>query len=266
MAMDWYTFRGFDRETVCAARAWYRKFLPTSGMILDVGCGRGEFLDVAVETGMTTRGVDCDPAMLKCASAHDVVEADALDYLQATDDQFVVISALHVVEHFSVDDAAALIRLCGDRLSSGGALILATPNPGSLPTITHEFWRDPTHVRPYDVDLLGFLCRAAGLNVVESGLNPSASRGLPVDLDDLDIIEGVSDEKPGGVTHGPITRWVGQRLAETGYAADLEAAIHSLSVNLRHTRDELHRVTSVVRRVIDVAYEPSEIYVVARRT
>ena len=265
MASDWYAFRGFDPEMVRDARAWYAQFLPSAGRVLDVGCGRGEFLDVAAAAGLETHGVDLDAAMLAHAAAHRVIEAEALDFLQSTPETFDVVSALHVIEHFPVEEGAALVRLGGSRLVPGGSLIVATPNPGSLPTIAHEFWKDPTHVRPYDVELLEFLCRDAGLAVQASGVNPTSARGLPVTLDDLDITDDPSPESTAPPDEDRVTRWVGGRVARSRYAADLEAALHAVSAELRHTRDELTRVAAILRRALEVAYEPSEIYVVARR-
>ena len=265
MAADWYAFRDFDPQMVRDARAWYARFLPSVGRILDVGCGRGEFLDVAADAGLETHGVDLDGAMLAHAAAHQVVEAEALDYLQSTPETFDVVSALHVIEHLPVDEGAALVRLGGSRLVPGGSLIVATPNPGSLPTIAHEFWKDPTHVRPYDVELLEFLCRDAGLDVQASGVNPTSARGLPVTLDDLDITDGPSPERGAPPDEDRVIRWVGGRVARSRYAADLEAALHAVSAELQHTRDELMRVAAILRRALEVAYEPSEIYVVARR-
>jgi len=265
MAADWYAFREFDAQVVRDARAWYARFLPSAGRILDVGCGRGEFLDVAADAGLETHGVDLDPAMLAHAGAHQTVEAEALDYLQSTPETFDVVSALHVIEHLPVDQGAALVRLGGGRLVPGGSLIVATPNPGSLPTIAHEFWKDPTHVRPYDVELLEFLCRDAGLDVQASGVNPTSARGLPVTLDDLDITDDPSPKGCVPPDEDRLTRWMGGRVARTRYAADLEAALHQVSAQLRHTRDELTQLAAIARRALEVAYEPSEIFVVARR-
>ncbi len=265
MAADWYAFRDFDLEMVRDARAWYAQFLPSAGRILDVGCGRGEFLDVAADAGLETHGVDLDAAMLAHAGAHRVVEAEALDFLQSTPEKFDVVGALHVIEHFPVAEGAALVRLGASRLVPGGSLIIATPNPGSLPTIAHEFWKDPTHVRPYDVELLEFLCRDAGLVVHASGVNPASARGLPVTLDDLDITDDLSPERRALPDEDRVTRWMGGRVARSRYAADLEAALHEVSTQLRHTRDELTQVAAIVRRALEVAYEPSEVFVVARK-
>ncbi len=265
MGADWYAQRGFATETVRQARAWYLRFLPQPGDLLDLGCGRGEFLAVAAEAGHRVLGIDQDAAMLAAAGELPVAERDALDFLQSTPDRFDAITAFHVIEHLTVRDAEVLIRLAADRLRSGGRLIVATPNPGSLPTIAHEFWRDPTHVRPYDLELIEFLTNGSGLTTVAAGLNPEAERGLPVDLGDLGLTPPTPGEGGPDQTESPASRWIAARLADSAYGRDLERAIHEVSDSLLHTREELARVAGVLRRFLEVAYEPSELYVVARR-
>ncbi len=266
MGADWYGYRGFSPHTVRRARAWYLRVLPDPGALLDVGCGRGEFLAAAAAAGHQVLGLDHDPRMLAAARGLPVVEADALDFLQSTPDRFDAITAFHVIEHLTVQDAAALIRLAADRLPPGGRLVLATPNPGSLPTIAHEFWRDPTHVRPYDVELMEFLTLDAGLETVAAGVNPESERGLPVDLDDLALSDPPPPEPlppPDRGARAP--RWVAGQFARSSYARDLERAIHTAADGVQHTRQELARVAGVLRRFLDVAYEPSEIFIAARR-
>lgn len=263
---SWYKFRGFTPETVRAARVWYTRFLPPTGRLLDIGCGRGEFLDVAAEAGLEVEGVDLDAAMVAKVSRHRVHTGDALDFLQSTSTRFDALSALHVVEHLAPDRAAALIRLAAAVLEPGGPLILATPNPGSLPTIAHEFWRDPTHVRPYDTELLAFLCHEAGLDDIESGVNPEAQRGLPVNLDDLQTLPlDTTSEEAATEPEGHLARLLGGQVAKSRYAHDLERAVHRVASDVGHTRDELARIANILRRFLEVAYEPSEVYVVARK-
>ena len=266
MGADWYAQRGFEPETVRRARAWYLRFIPEAGDLLDVGCGRGEFLAAAAEAGHRVLGLDHDGAMLAEARGLPVRQGDALDFLQSTADHYDAITAFHVVEHLAVRETAALIRLAADRLRSGGRLILATPNPGSLPTIAHEFWRDPTHVRPYDRELIEFLTVGCGLETVAAGVNPESERGLPVDLADLGLTPRTPPGRPSDQSESRASRWVAARLADSGYGRDLEHAIHEVSDGLLHTRQELARVAGVLRRFLEVAYEPSELYVVARRT
>ena len=265
MGAEWYAQRGFTAETVRRARAWYLQFTPQAGDLLDVGCGRGEFLEAAAEAGHKVLGIDHDPEMLEQARDLPVRQGDILDFLQSTPHRYDAITAFHVIEHLAVREAEALIRLAADRLRPGGRLIVATPNPGSLPTIAHEFWRDPTHVRPYDLELIEFFTNGAGLTTVAAGLNPESERGLPVDLDDLGLSPPTPEAGAPGPADSPASRWIAARLADSAYGQDLERAIHEVSDGLTHTRDELARVAGVLRRFLEVAYEPSELYVVAQR-
>lgn len=265
MGAEWYAQRGFTAETVRRARAWYLQFTRQPGDLLDVGCGRGEFLEAAAEAGHQVLGIDHDPAMVEQARDLPVQQGDIFDFLQSTPDRYDAITAFHVIEHLAVREAEALIRLAADRLRTGGRLVVATPNPGSLPTIAHEFWRDPTHVRPYDQELIEFLTAAAGLTTVAAGRNPESERGLPVDLDDLDLSLPATDAGTPAPADSHASRWIAARLSDSAYGHDLERAIHEVSDGLTHTRDELARVAGVLRRFLEVAYEPSELYVVAQR-
>ena len=265
MEAGWYAYRGFSPQTVRRARAWYLRFIPTPGALLDVGCGRGEFLAAAAHAGHQVLGLDHDRAMLAEAGKLPVVEADALEFLQSTPDHYDTITAFHVVEHLAVREVSALIRLAADRLTPDGRLIVATPNPGSFPMMAHEFWRDPTHRRPYDVELIEFLTVGASLVTESAGVNPQSERGLPVDLDDLELDEP-SPSADARVGPDPrASRWVAGQLERSSYGQGLERAIHAATDGLQHTREELARVAGVVRRFLEVAYEPSEVYVVARR-
>ncbi|MCY3748128.1 MAG: class I SAM-dependent methyltransferase [Chloroflexi bacterium] len=265
MGADWYAQRGFATETVRRARAWYLRFIPEPGDLLDLGCGRGEFLAAAAEAGHRVLGLDHDPAMLAEARGLPVRRGDALDFLQSTPHRYHAITAFHVIEHLAVREAEALVRLVADRLWPGGRLVIATPNPGSLPTIAHEFWRDPTHVRPYDRELIEFLTTGSGLRTVSAGVNPESERGLPVELADLDLQPPTPPAASASPSDSRASRWVAARLAESDYGQDLERAIHGVSDGLLHTRQELARIAGALRRILEVAYEPSELYVVAQR-
>lgn len=264
MGADWFTQRGFTTETIRRARAWYLQFLDEPGDLLDVGCGRGEFLTAAASANHRVTGVDHDPSMLAESNNLPICESDVLDYLQSTSHVYDTITAFNVIEHLEIRDASAFVSLAADRLRPGGRLIVATPNPGSLPTIAHEFWRDPTHVRPYDIELIEYLTNASGLQTESAGVNPESERGMPIDLDDLNL------SSPPTVPTSPreenaVSRWIAGRLASSTYGDNIERALHTTTDGLLHTRQELDRIAGVLRRFLEVAYEPSEIYVVARR-
>ncbi|MDL2356719.1 MAG: class I SAM-dependent methyltransferase [Pseudomonadota bacterium] len=132
---------------------------------LDIGCGRGEWLEVAGAAGFEARGVDIDDAMLAAARQRGlaVQTADGLQTLRALGDaSLAMVSAFHVVEHIAFDDVRALIAEALRVLQPGGLLILETPNPENLVVGASSFYRDPSHLRPLPPELLSFAAEHAG--------------------------------------------------------------------------------------------------------
>lgn len=132
---------------------------------LDIGCGRGEWLEVAGAAGFAARGVDIDDGMLSAARQRGlaVQTADGLQTLRAVADaSLALVSAFHVVEHISFDDVRALIAEALRVLQPGGLLILETPNPENLVVGASSFYRDPSHLRPLPPELLSFAAEHAG--------------------------------------------------------------------------------------------------------
>ena len=131
----------------------------------DIGCGRGEWLQLLTEKGLDARGVDLDDSML--AACHErglnAQNQDALEALQALPDSSLdLISAFHVVEHLTFDYLRALLNEAWRTLSPNGLLILETPNAENLIVGTNNFYLDPTHQRPVPAIFLEFLCDYSG--------------------------------------------------------------------------------------------------------
>lgn len=165
-------FRG-EREDIKARAAPYLDALssagidPAKGIVLDLGCGRGEWLEVLAEHGYQCCGVDLNDAMLKesRASGFDVVEADAVDYLRGLKDgSLAAITSMHLVEHLP---HKVLIKLLDEALrvlQPGGMLILETPNPENLTVGACWFYLDPTHRNPIPPDLLQWTVQERGFS------------------------------------------------------------------------------------------------------
>ncbi len=267
MGADWYKFRGFDRDQVQVARAAYLDHFPKGGRILDVGAGRGEFLSAASEAGFQAEGVDSDRKAVAAASESGlrVVQADAHDFLLTHPGEFDGIFCSHLIEHFLPDDAARLISAAAGSLNASGVLCVVTPNPGSLPTVTHEFWRDPSHVRPYDLEALQFLCRSARLEVVESGQNPDSELGLPIDPDDLPLDNIASEPEQPAAEQSRIAGAIAKQFQKSRMARELNAVIHHQRMQIERLGQHVGLLSDSIRRLLEVLYEPSEIYVVARK-
>jgi SAM-dependent methyltransferase len=127
---------------------------------IDLGCGRGEWLEVLTSAGLKPVGVDLDRGMLQASdnSALNVVEGDAITFLTTLpDESHVVVSAFHLVEHIAFDQLRTLVSQAHRILKPGGLLIMETPNPENIVVATHKFYLDPTHQRPIPPALLSFL-------------------------------------------------------------------------------------------------------------
>jgi O-antigen chain-terminating methyltransferase len=138
--------------------------------ILDLGSGRGEWLELLRENGMECRGVDKNEAMLRlCRDLKlDVMDAEALPYLRSLpDDCLGGVTAFHMIEHIPFDCVIDLIDEALRTLRSGGILILETPNPGNVLVGSQNFYYDPTHIKPLPSGLMYFFVEARGFCNVE---------------------------------------------------------------------------------------------------
>ena len=132
--------------------------------VVDMGCGRGEMLDLLREVRVSASGIDIDPEMVRyCrAKGHAVEQMDALTFLRDQPAGSVdAIFAAQVIEHFSFDQLKEFLTLCRNRLRTGGLLIAETVNPHALEAFK-TFYTDLTHQRPIFPEVALVLCRLSG--------------------------------------------------------------------------------------------------------
>ena len=133
--------------------------------VLDIGCGRGEFLDLLRERGLAYAGTDPDPDMVgRCrAKGHERVEvADANSYLKkCADDSIGAIFCAQVIEHMPYEELLRFYSLSLRKLAPGGLFVLETVNPHSVPALK-TFWVDPTHQHPLFPEVALALCEITG--------------------------------------------------------------------------------------------------------
>jgi glycosyltransferase involved in cell wall biosynthesis/SAM-dependent methyltransferase len=138
-----------------------------SCIAVDVGCGRGEWLEVLIENGFVACGVDQDPGMLDACKtlALPAEHGDAIEFLKAQPDQsLAVVSGFHVAEHIPFDALQVLVEQAFRALRPAGILILETPNAENLVVGSNNFYLDPTHERPLPHLLLSFLTEHTGFH------------------------------------------------------------------------------------------------------
>ncbi len=138
--------------------------------VIDVGCGRGEFLIACREAGIVARGFDTNERSVADLVARGVDASVAgVPGCFATIDggSISAVVAMHVVEHLPVDALFALFAESARVLRPGGLLIIETPNAESLAVSASEFWRDPTHLAPRHPAALTLLGREHGFAIDE---------------------------------------------------------------------------------------------------
>ncbi|MCE3262044.1 MAG: hypothetical protein K0R43_1123 [Pseudoduganella sp.] len=132
---------------------------------LDLGCGRGEWLELLGEQGFDARGIDLDEGMLAACRERGlaVQNQDALAALRACPDaSLALVSAFHLVEHLPFDLVRELIAESLRVLQPGGLLVMETPNPENLTVGATSFYLDPSHLHPLPPSLLAFAADHAG--------------------------------------------------------------------------------------------------------
>lgn len=165
-------FRG-TREEIKESLSFYLPILKDAGItsdILDVGCGRGEWLEVMKEAGLPARGVDSNRIMIENSSRAglEAIESDAVSYLRSqADNSLSCITAFHFVEHLPLPALVSFLDECARKLKSGGLAVFETPNPENLLVGACNFYLDPTHRNPIPATTLKFLLEARGFSRVE---------------------------------------------------------------------------------------------------
>lgn len=162
-------FRG-SPETIRAALADYVELFVGASDVLDVGCGRGEFLDLLRERGISARGIDVNEAMVEVCRKRglEACQADALAYLrEQPDGSLGGLLAAQVVEHLEPAYLTRFLELAFDKLRPGSRIALETINPACWFAFFESYIRDITHVRPLHPDTLKFLLVASGFQRVE---------------------------------------------------------------------------------------------------
>lgn len=134
---------------------------------VDLGCGRGEWLEILKQKGFTARGCDVSEEMLKeCEkSALEAKNQGAIEFLSELEDSsLALVSAFQLAEHLEFSELCELIKQARRVLKDGGILILETPNPENLRVATLNFYLDATHVKPIPPMLLEYLCEFEGFS------------------------------------------------------------------------------------------------------
>jgi SAM-dependent methyltransferase len=162
-------FRGAPDELRSHYRDLAEQFVGC-GPVLDIGCGRGEFLELLAEKDIEGIGVELDPELVALATGQGlrVESGDGLERLAAAGDGSLGgIVLIQVIEHLTAQEVLDLVAMAHAKLREGGRIVVETVNPQSLYVFAHSLYVDPTHARPVHPAYLDFLFREAGFPHVE---------------------------------------------------------------------------------------------------
>jgi SAM-dependent methyltransferase len=159
-------FRG-SREVIRARLESYLPYFKESSDVLDVGCGRGEFLELLRDAGVSARGLDLNHEMVEVCRANGLTadEGDVVSYLSALPDASLGgLFAAQVVEHLEPAYLLQFLELAHHKLRPGAPLVLETLNPACWVAFFESFIRDITHVWPLHPETLKYLVTASGFS------------------------------------------------------------------------------------------------------
>jgi SAM-dependent methyltransferase len=175
-ALDAFKYVGFEdrfrgsRDAIRERLESYVPFFAGSEDVLDVGCGRGEFLELLAGAGVSAEGIDANHEMVELCRSRglQVTEADAVTYLSDQPDASLGgVFAAQVVEHLQPSYLLRFLELAFHKIRPGGRIVLETLNPACWVAFFDSYIRDITHVWPLHPDTLKYLVIASGFTSAE---------------------------------------------------------------------------------------------------
>jgi SAM-dependent methyltransferase len=163
-------FRGETEEIRDRYRDLAREFVDCDGEVVDVGCGRGEFVQLLGELGVQASGLEIDPELVATAVERNlpVEYGDLVPWLENRPVRSLAgLALIQVVEHLDPQELSRFVALAAAKVAPGGKVVVETVNPQSLYVYAHSFYLDPTHKAPVHPAYLMFLFQEAGFSKVE---------------------------------------------------------------------------------------------------
>ena len=186
-SLDWFyklfedKFRGSEdmiRQRVSEYKPYFDnldrrlKNLP----IIDIGCGRGEFLGFAKSQGLKAVGIDLNYEMIERSKSlgYNAIQSDALEYISnQKDSSIAVVTGFHIVEHIPLNVLIKLFEECYRAIKTGGFVLFETPNPRNIIVGSNTFYIDPSHMKPIPQEFLAFALESVGFKTTIIDSHPA---------------------------------------------------------------------------------------------
>jgi SAM-dependent methyltransferase len=184
--------RGSSEVLLQKLKQYVDYFADSDGPVIDIGCGKGDFLQLMKDVDKQAYGVDLDDDAVKTANDRglDARLEDLFGHLKSlADDSLGGAFSSQVVEHLPADTIAPLYEELYRVVKPGGRVIIETPNPATFATHVQSFWRDPTHIRPVPQPALDFAARSAGFvneQTVFTSPSPDSERLARIEIEPKD--------------------------------------------------------------------------------
>lgn len=153
--------------------------------VVDLGCGRGEWLELLAQERIPSKGVDLNPVVVEplAAAGFDVVHSDVFAFLAGLPDaSAAAVTSFHLIEHLPYDLWIPFLDQIRRILVPGGIALVETPNPRNILVGSGDFYRDPTHRAPVFPDTLSFFGQMRGFdNSMAWYFADGRSRLIPAD-------------------------------------------------------------------------------------
>jgi SAM-dependent methyltransferase len=203
-------FRGSRSDLLLRYHDVADRLVEVGGPVLDLGCGRGELIELVMAKGGFARGVELDPELVDfCRSIFlDVVQLSAQDALEAEpDDSLGGVAMIQVVEHLTAQELVETVTLAHRKLRAGGRLVIETVNATSPFVFTRSFYCDPTHSTPVHHEYLEFVLERAGFTTVGLSFRspvPDADQLSPIESSESRANPDHRSEEASGGAHDPV--------------------------------------------------------------
>ena len=192
-------FRGTEEQIRAKQLAYIDLFQAVPGPVVDLGCGRGEFLELLSTRSIDSYGIDRYPGMVELCRGKglDAREGDVLEYLSSVEaGSLGGIFCSQMIEHLDVRDVPSFFESAARALGSGGRLVVETINPASLIVFSQAFYLDLGHLRPLHPLTLSYLAEKAGFAEVElrySSYPPADTRPVRLEQTGDPAVDAVVD-------------------------------------------------------------------------